>query len=58
MNAAKLRSELGWHPEVDFETGLRRTVQWYLDHSQWIHAIETQEYRQWLTTNYGSRLTS
>jgi dTDP-glucose 4,6-dehydratase len=58
MNASKLRSELGWRPEVEFETGLRRTVQWYLDHSQWIHAIETQEYRQWLTTNYGSRLTS
>lgn len=55
IDARKLRSELCWRPEVDFETGLRRTVQWYLDHPQWVREIQTQEYRQWISTNYGSR---
>ena len=37
------------------ETGLRKTVQWYLDHSGWVESVSSGAYQQWLTKNYGSR---
>ncbi len=46
MDATRIRTELGWRPRVDFETGLRRTVQWYLDHPQWVARITTGKYQR------------
>jgi dTDP-glucose 4,6-dehydratase len=45
INPARIENELGWHPRETFETGLRRTVQWYLDHEDWVRGIENGSYR-------------
>lgn len=56
MNIAKIERDLGWRPQTDLDAGLRRTVAWYLDHSEWLEAIlEEKEYLGWLKTNYGER---
>ncbi len=52
IDDTKLRSELGWAPEESFETGLRRTVQWYLTHPEWVRQVRTGEYREWIRTHY------
>jgi len=46
IDATRIRSELGWMPRVSFETGLRRTVQWYIDHRAWIDHITSGKYRR------------
>jgi dTDP-glucose 4,6-dehydratase len=56
INAEKIQSELGWQPSVSFEQGLRQTVQWYLDNSEWVENIRTGAYREWIHHNYGERL--
>jgi dTDP-glucose 4,6-dehydratase len=55
IDARKIRDELGWQPTESFETGLRKTVQWYLDNEDWTKSIETGEYRDWLAANYELR---
>ncbi len=55
VNCGKLMSELGWRPQETFESGLRKTIQWYLDHEDWVEHILTGEYRHWITANYGNR---
>jgi dTDP-glucose 4,6-dehydratase len=55
INATKIRNELGWTPRETFETGLKRTVRWYLDNKAWVAAVRSGEYRKWLETNYGER---
>jgi len=45
INPARIESELGWSPRESFTSGLRRTVQWYLDHEDWVRAIEDGSYR-------------
>ena len=52
IDASKLRSELGWTPRETFETGLARTVRWYLDHPEWLSAVTSGEYQQWISLNY------
>ncbi len=46
IDAGKIRAELGWQPRESFETGLKRTVRWYLDHPQWVERITTGKYRR------------
>ena len=46
IDASKIRDQLGWEPREDFRSGLRRTVQWYLDHSAWIDRVTSGEYRR------------
>ena len=53
IDAGKLKSSLGWHPEESFETGLRQTVKWYLDHTEWVRRVRTGEYREWIEKHYG-----
>ncbi len=53
IDARKLEQELGWKPAETFETGIRKTVQWYLEHSDWTHNVTSGEYRQWLSQQYG-----
>jgi len=55
MDASKLRAELSWSPAETFDTGLRKTVRWYLEHPAWVEAIRTGEYRKWIETNYAKR---
>jgi len=55
IDARKLQSELKWKPEQSFETGLRRTVQWYLDNAAWVEGVTSGAYQQWVDTNYGGR---
>ncbi len=52
IDAAKIRRELGWTPRETFETGLARTVGWYLDHDAWIAAVTSGEYQRWISLNY------
>jgi dTDP-glucose 4,6-dehydratase len=55
IDGSKLRTELGWTPAETFETGLRKTVQWYLDHAAWVDEVTSGAYRTWLDTNYAKR---
>ena len=55
IDASRIGEELGWTPKETFETGLRKTVQWYLDHSEWVDKVRSGEYRNWLDANYGDR---
>jgi dTDP-glucose 4,6-dehydratase len=55
IDARKIRGELGWQPRETFETGLAKTIAWYLDHAQWVAQVKSGEYRQWLETNYAAR---
>ena len=54
IDARKLERELGWRPQETFETGLRKTVQWYLDHPDWVEEVTSGSYRAWIGQNYGS----
>lgn len=55
INAGKIMRELGWQPRESFETGIRKTVQWYLDHLSWVDHVVSGEYKNWLSVNYGER---
>jgi len=55
IDARKLERELGWKPAETFETGLRKTVQWYLDNQQWVDDVASGDYRKWVETNYAQR---
>jgi len=52
IDARKIEAELGWRPEETFESGLRKTVRWYLDHAEWVRQVTSGEYRQWVATQY------
>jgi len=56
INAAKISTELEWRPAAEFESGLRKTVAWYLDHSQWIESVRTGAYLDWINRNYTERV--
>jgi dTDP-glucose 4,6-dehydratase len=55
IDARKLEKELGWKPAETFETGIRKTVEWYLANQSWVANITSGAYRQWLNKNYGAR---
>ena len=52
IDATKISNELGWKPEETFETGIRKTVQWYLDNQDWVTRVQSGEYQLWLNKNY------
>ena len=58
IDASKIERELGWRPAETFETGLAKTVRWYLDHGEWIANIKTGAYRDWIDTHYGEKATA
>jgi len=58
IDASKIERELGWRPAETFETGLEKTVRWYLDHGSWIANIRTGSYRDWIDTHYGEQTTA
>ncbi len=53
IDATKLERELGWKPAETFETGIRKTVQWYLDNQAWVKNVTSGAYRDWLGKHYG-----
>ncbi len=55
INASKIAAELGWQPQMRFEDGLRLTVAWYLEHSEWVEHVRTGAYRDWIRRNYDER---
>ena len=52
IDASKLEREFGWKPQETFETGLRKTVEWYLSNDAWIKGVTSGEYREWLQRQY------
>jgi dTDP-glucose 4,6-dehydratase len=54
IDARKIERELGWKPAETFETGIRKTVQWYLDNPQWVQQVQSGAYREWVATQYAS----
>lgn len=53
IDARKIERELGWKPAETFETGIRKTVQWYLDHPEWVQRVQSGAYREWVQKQYG-----
>jgi dTDP-glucose 4,6-dehydratase len=52
IDASKIERELGWKPKQTFETGLRKTVRWYLDNDEWVRDVTSGNYREWIATHY------
>ena len=52
INASKIAAELGWKPKETFDTGIRKTVQWYLDHQDWVEGVVSGSYRDWVAKQY------
>jgi dTDP-glucose 4,6-dehydratase len=55
IDARKIERELGWRPAETFASGLRKTVQWYLDNPDWVARVQSGAYRDWVETNYAAR---
>ncbi|MCC5639557.1 dTDP-glucose 4,6-dehydratase [Nostoc sp. CHAB 5844] len=55
IDCSKISRELGWQPKENFDSGLRKTVQWYLDNSAWVNQVRSVAYQNWLQQNYESR---
>ena len=53
IDASKIKNELAWEPVETFESGLKKTVQWYLDNPQWVEHVTSGDYRQWMQKQYG-----
>ena len=54
IDATKIHRELGWKPAETFDTGIRKTVQWYLDHPDWVAHVQSGDYRNWIGQQYGA----
>lgn len=52
IDARKLERELGWKPAETFDTGIRKTVEWYLDHAEWVRNVQSGAYREWVQKQY------
>jgi dTDP-glucose 4,6-dehydratase len=57
IDATKIKTELGWTPRESFESGLKRTVSWYLDNASWLAAVTSGEYLKWTALNYPAEAT-
>nr|AXL04836.1 dTDP-glucose 46-dehydratase [Aeromonas hydrophila] len=55
IDASKMSSELDWQPEETFESGIRKTVQWYLDNQQWVSNVKSGAYQSWIDQQYGEK---
>jgi dTDP-glucose 4,6-dehydratase len=52
IDARKIERELGWRPAETFETGIRKTVQWYLNNPEWVQRVQSGAYRDWVQQQY------
>jgi len=55
IDASRLESELGWRAQEDFESGIRKTVEWYLANAEWVRSVTSGEYRNWMQQQYGTK---
>ena len=55
IDDSKIAQGLGWTPSVSFEQGIRSTVEWYLEHQDWVESVTSGSYRQWIDQQYGAR---
>ncbi len=55
IDATKIRTHLGWCPVESFESGMRKTVRWYIDNKKWVDSVRSGEYRNWIEQNYVKR---
>ena len=55
IDARKIERELGWRPAETFDTGIRKTLRWYLEHADWVANVQSGGYREWLAANYSAR---
>jgi dTDP-glucose 4,6-dehydratase len=54
IDAGKIERELGWRPAETFATGIRKTVQWYLEHAEWVAHVQSGAYREWVERQHGT----
>ena len=54
IDCSRIRAELGWRAKETLESGMRKTIQWYLDNPEWVHSIKTGAYREWMLRQYGA----
>jgi dTDP-glucose 4,6-dehydratase len=54
IDARKIERELGWRPKETFESGIRKTVRWYIEHKEWVHDVTSGSYRQWIAAHYST----
>ena len=55
IDATKLRNELGWQPKETFSSGIRKTVAWYLTHTEWLESVVNGTYKDWIAVQYAAR---
>ena len=55
IDSSKMERELGWQAQETFESGIRKTVRWYLEHPAWVESVQTGAYRDWLREHYGEQ---
>lgn len=55
IDASRITRELGFQPKETFESGMRRTVRWYLENQAWVSSVKSGEYQRWIEQNYGTR---
>jgi len=55
IDARKIERELGWRPHETFESGIRKTIDWYLDNTDWVADVQSGDYQKWIDRNYGAR---
>ena len=55
IDASKIKRDIGWQPAESFETGLRKTVAWYLANKEWVEGVMSGSYQQWVSANYSDR---
>jgi dTDP-glucose 4,6-dehydratase len=55
IDARKIERELGWRPAETFESGIRKTIRWYLDNPDWVSTVQSGHYRDWVSQNYAAR---
>ncbi|MFH1985924.1 MAG: dTDP-glucose 4,6-dehydratase [Pseudomonadota bacterium] len=53
IDFTKIKAELGWAPVESFDTGLEKTIRWYMDHADWVARVQSGEYREWVRRHYG-----
>lgn len=53
IDFSKLKSEMGWSPEESFETGIKKTIHWYLENMEWVNRVKSGEYQSWIKEHYG-----
>ncbi len=52
IDASKITNDLGWRPKYTFDSGIQKTVQWYLDHQDWVEGVVSGSYRDWVSKQY------